>query len=69
MNFGLIENDICVQFTNWNILVKIQDLENEFKEKIDNLIKEYTDSSEKIPQSGDMSHPLFLYQNPYLTKY
>ena len=22
-----------------------------------------------IPQSGDMSHSLFLYQNPYLTKY
>ena len=40
MNFGLIENYICVQFTNWNILVKIWDLENELKEKIDNLNKE-----------------------------
>ena len=42
MNFGLIENDKCVQFTNWNILV-----DNDFKEKIDNLNKEYTDPSEE----------------------
>ena len=47
MNFGLIENDICVQFTNCNISVKIYDLENEFKENIDNLNKEYTDPSEE----------------------
>ena len=38
---------ICVQVTNWNLLVKIYDLENEFKEKIDNLNKEYTDPSEE----------------------
>ena len=47
MNFGLIENYICVQFTNWNILVNIYDLENDIKEKIDYLNKEYTDPSEE----------------------